>query len=113
MEEAEQYFEQALRVSPTNGKPYYYLGVIASQKKEYDRALGFLAQALIGLEQSRRKADPWRDGAAYYGWLVGIPVLAGGFFFNVPVALAAGAALLLAATLVRPLDGGTSLANRS
>jgi Flp pilus assembly protein TadD len=45
LEEAEQLFEQALRVSPTNGKPYYYLGVIASKQKDFDRALGFLQQA--------------------------------------------------------------------
>ena len=49
VDEAEQYFEQALRVSPTNGRPYYYLGVIAAQKKDYDRALGFLAQAEVHL----------------------------------------------------------------
>ncbi len=51
VEDAEQYFEQALRVSPTNGRPYYYLGVIAAQKKEYDRALGFLAQAEVHLRE--------------------------------------------------------------
>ena len=42
---AEQYFEQALRVSPNNGRPYYYLGVLAVKQKNYDRALAFLAQA--------------------------------------------------------------------
>jgi tetratricopeptide (TPR) repeat protein len=45
LEDAELLFEQALRVSPTNGKPYYYLGVIASKQKEFDRSLGFLQQA--------------------------------------------------------------------
>lgn len=45
LESAEQTFEQALRVSPTNGRPYYYLGVIAAKQKNYDRALGFLSQA--------------------------------------------------------------------
>ena len=45
LEEAEQLFEQALRVSPTNGKPYYYLGVIAANQKDYERSLGFLQQA--------------------------------------------------------------------
>jgi TolA-binding protein len=45
LEQAEELFEQALRVSPTNGKPYYYLGVIASRQKDYERALGFLQQA--------------------------------------------------------------------
>lgn len=43
--EAEQLFEQALRISPSNGKPYYYLGVVAAKQKNYDRSLGFLAQA--------------------------------------------------------------------
>jgi len=51
VDDAEQYFEQALRVSPTNGKPYYYLGVIAAQKKDYDRALGFLSQAEVLLRE--------------------------------------------------------------
>jgi Flp pilus assembly protein TadD len=45
LEAAEQTFEQALRVSPTNGRPYYYLGVIAAKQKNYDRALSFLSQA--------------------------------------------------------------------
>jgi TolA-binding protein len=45
LDEAEQYFEQALRVSPNNGRPYYYLGVLAVKQKNYDRALAFLAQA--------------------------------------------------------------------
>jgi TolA-binding protein len=49
LDEAEQLFEQALRVSPTNGRPYYYLGVIASKQKNYDRAMGFLTQAEIHL----------------------------------------------------------------
>ncbi len=44
-EEAESLFEQALRVSPTNGRPYYYLGVIAAGQRDYDRASGFFAQA--------------------------------------------------------------------
>jgi tetratricopeptide (TPR) repeat protein len=47
LEEAEQFFEQALRVSPNNGRPYYYLGVLAAKQKNYDRALGFLAQAEV------------------------------------------------------------------
>lgn len=42
---AEQLFEQALRVSPTNGKPYYYLGVLAAKEKQFERSLGFLEQA--------------------------------------------------------------------
>jgi hypothetical protein len=74
--------------------------------------VGFLAQALVGLEQSRGEADSWADGAAYYGWLAGVPALAGGFLVNVPEVLAAGAALLLAATLVRSLHGGTRLATQ-
>jgi Tfp pilus assembly protein PilF len=45
LDDAEQTFEQALRVSPTNGRPYYYLGVIASKQKNYDRGLSFLSQA--------------------------------------------------------------------
>ncbi len=45
LEDAEQLFEQALRVSPTNGKPYYYLGVIAARQNNFERALGFLQQA--------------------------------------------------------------------
>jgi tetratricopeptide (TPR) repeat protein len=49
LDDAEQMFEQALRVSPTNGRPYYYLGVIATKQKEYDRALGFLSQAEVHL----------------------------------------------------------------
>ena len=45
LDEAEQLFEQAIRVSPNNGRPYYYLGVLASKQKSYERALAFLAQA--------------------------------------------------------------------
>jgi tetratricopeptide (TPR) repeat protein len=45
LDDAEQLFEQALRVSPTNGRPYYYLGVIAIKQKDYQRSLGFLQQA--------------------------------------------------------------------
>ena len=45
LDDAEQTFEQALRVSPTNGRPYYYLGVIAAKQKNYDRGLSFLSQA--------------------------------------------------------------------
>ena len=45
LDSAEQMFEQALRVSPTNGKPYYYLGIVAAKQKNYDRSLGFLGQA--------------------------------------------------------------------
>ena len=45
LDSAEQLFEQALRVSPTNGKPYYYLGVLATKQKDYERSLGFLEQA--------------------------------------------------------------------
>jgi TolA-binding protein len=49
LEEAEQFFEQALRVSPNNGRPYYYLGVLAAKQKNYERASGFLAQAEVHL----------------------------------------------------------------
>jgi TolA-binding protein len=49
LEEAEQIFEQAIRVSPTNGRPYYYLGVLAAKQKNYERASGFLAQAEVHL----------------------------------------------------------------
>jgi TolA-binding protein len=49
LEEAEQFFVQALRVSPNNGRPYYYLGVLASKQKNYERALAFLAQAEVHL----------------------------------------------------------------
>jgi TolA-binding protein len=49
LEGAEQFFEQAVRVSPTNGRPYYYLGVLAAKQKSYDRALGFLSQAQVHL----------------------------------------------------------------
>jgi tetratricopeptide (TPR) repeat protein len=45
LDDAEQSFEQAVRVSPTNGRPYYYLGVIAAKQKDYQRSLGFLQQA--------------------------------------------------------------------
>lgn len=45
LDEAEQLFEQALRVSPTNGKPYYYLGVLSAKQQNYDRSLSFLEQA--------------------------------------------------------------------
>jgi tetratricopeptide (TPR) repeat protein len=45
LENAEQLFVQALRVSPTNGRPYYYLAVIADKQKNYERSLGFLQQA--------------------------------------------------------------------
>jgi tetratricopeptide (TPR) repeat protein len=46
---AEQIFEQAVRVSPNNGRPYYYLGVLSSKQKQYERASGFLSQAEVHL----------------------------------------------------------------
>jgi TolA-binding protein len=45
LDQAEQIFEQAVRVSPNNGRPYYYLGVLSAKQKEYERASGFLSQA--------------------------------------------------------------------
>lgn len=45
LDQAEQMFEQALRVSPSNGKPYYYLGIVAAKEKDYERSLSFLGQA--------------------------------------------------------------------
>jgi tetratricopeptide (TPR) repeat protein len=45
LDDAEQMFEQALRVSPTNGKPYYYLGVLSAKQKNYERSLNFLEQS--------------------------------------------------------------------
>jgi len=47
LDQAEQIFEQAVRVSPTNGRPYYYLGVLAAKQKNYDRASGFFSQAEV------------------------------------------------------------------
>ena len=38
-------FEQALRISPSYAKPYYYLGVLSFKRKDYKRALTFLEQA--------------------------------------------------------------------
>jgi len=49
LDQAEQIFEQAVRVSPTNGRPYYYLGVLAAKQKNYERAAGFLSQAEVHL----------------------------------------------------------------
>jgi tetratricopeptide (TPR) repeat protein len=50
LDQAEQIFEQALRVSPNNGRPYYYLGVVAAKQKDYERASGFLSQAEVHLQ---------------------------------------------------------------
>jgi len=52
LDDAESSFEQALRVSPTNGKPYYYLGVVAFKQKDYQRSLSFLQQAETFLADS-------------------------------------------------------------
>jgi len=49
LDQAEQIFEQAVRVSPTNGRPYYYLGVVAAKQKDYERAFGLLSQAEVHL----------------------------------------------------------------
>jgi len=49
LEEAEALFEQAIRVSPNNGRPYYYLGVLTAKQKDYERSLAFLAQAELHL----------------------------------------------------------------
>jgi TolA-binding protein len=49
LDDAEQFFEQAIRVSPNNGRPYYYLGVVAAKQKNYERASAFLAQAEVHL----------------------------------------------------------------
>jgi Tfp pilus assembly protein PilF len=49
LDQAEQIFEQALRVSPNNGRPYYYLGVLSAKQKQYERASGFLSQAEVHL----------------------------------------------------------------
>jgi Tfp pilus assembly protein PilF len=49
LDQAEQIFEQAVRVSPNNGRPFYYLGVLAAKQKDYDRASGFLSQAEVHL----------------------------------------------------------------
>ncbi len=43
--EAEESFEQALRISPNNGRPYYYMGVLAAKQKQFERSLEFLGQA--------------------------------------------------------------------
>lgn len=43
--EAEEAFEQALRISPNNGRPYYYMGVLAAKQKQFERSLEFLGQA--------------------------------------------------------------------
>lgn len=48
--DAGESFEQALRVSPNNGRPYYYLGVLAAKQNQHERALGFLEQAEIHLQ---------------------------------------------------------------
>jgi TolA-binding protein len=43
--EAQDFFEQALRVSPNNGRPYYYMGVLAAKQKQWQRSNEFLEQA--------------------------------------------------------------------
>jgi TolA-binding protein len=48
--DAEELFTQALRVSPSNGRPYYYMGVLAAKQNDCDRALGFLEQAEVHLK---------------------------------------------------------------
>jgi tetratricopeptide (TPR) repeat protein len=45
LDDAEQVFEQALRISPSFGKSYYYLGVLSYKRKDYKRSLAFLEQA--------------------------------------------------------------------
>lgn len=45
LESAEQVFEQALRISPSYAKPYYYLGVVSYKKGDYKRSLAFLEQS--------------------------------------------------------------------
>lgn len=49
LEDAERLFVQALRISPTNGRPHYYLGVLAFRQKDYQRALAFLTEAEVHL----------------------------------------------------------------
>ena len=44
------FFEQALRVSPNNGRPYYYMGVLAAKQKQWQRSNEFLEQAETHLQ---------------------------------------------------------------
>jgi TolA-binding protein len=48
--DAEDLFTQALRVSPNNGRPYYYMGVLAAKQNDCERALEFLEQAEVHLK---------------------------------------------------------------
>jgi len=66
LDDAEQMFEQALRVSPSNGKPYYYLGMLAAKQKDYERAMNFLEQAEIYFAGS----DSWMSQVYYQEGLV-------------------------------------------
>jgi hypothetical protein len=87
--------------------------------------VGFLAQIVVGFELhllptaaaywalqrsggaaigSLPAANELQRAIVYCGWLAGVPALGAGLFFNVPIVLAAGAWLLLAAVLVGAMD---------
>ena len=86
--------------------------------------VGFLAQIIVGFEVHvlptlaaywalqrsggtstgpRRLPAEWQRIAVYCAWLAGVPALAAGLFFNAASVLAAGAWLLLGATIVNGL----------
>ena len=67
--------------------------------------IGGLAQALVGFERAILRSDAgfWTRPTCV-AWAGGVPLLAIGFYSNAPVALAAGAWLLFAASLIMLLD---------
>jgi hypothetical protein len=87
--------------------------------------VGFLAQAIIGFElhllptvaaywalqpsggtaiSVRPAASELQRSAIYCAWLAGVPAVAAGLFFDVPMGLAAGAWLLFAAVVLAAID---------
>jgi hypothetical protein len=67
--------------------------------------IGGLAQALVGFERAILRSDAgfWTRPTCV-AWAGGVPLLAIGFYSNAPVALAAGAWLLFAASLIMLVD---------
>jgi hypothetical protein len=82
--------------------------------------VGFLAQIIIGFEQNilpivagywglKPARRSWGQACSSGLWLLGVPAIGSGLFFNSPSALAAGAWLLFTATVITTLDVVTQL----
>jgi hypothetical protein len=82
--------------------------------------VGFLAQIILGFEQSilpiaagywglKRAAAPWPSTFAPFLWVIGVPAIGLGFFFDKPSILGAGAWLLFCAVIIAGVEVASQL----